>query len=148
MMSSSSVALTSTIQQASNAGVLPPPAHVAPNAAAVVGHLEESSRQQDPDSSGRRPSRRLIDFLGGRHEGSPDQISPDESSGSGIRLPPPVKGRPMDVVGDRRDEDAPDLLSPNSGSRRPGAAPARHWMPEVIGFSVLTFNSAMAAYRS
>ncbi|XP_066325011.1 uncharacterized protein [Miscanthus floridulus] len=54
----------------------------------------------------------------------------------------------MDVVGDRRDEDGPDLLSTNSGSRRPGAAPARHWLPEVVGFSVLTFNSAMAAYRS
>ncbi|CAD6251747.1 unnamed protein product [Miscanthus lutarioriparius] len=56
----------------------------------------------------------------------------------------------MDAVGGRR---SPDLIFPNFGRRRPaqgrpGAAPAGHWLPELVGFSFLSFNSATATYRS
>ena len=133
-MSSSGSPGEGLTEQARNAGVPPPPAHVGPNAAAAaVGPLEKSSGQQGPN------------FPGARREGSPNQLSPDDS---GSRRPPPVRQpRPMDG---RRDEDSlADLLSPSSSSRRPaqgrlGAAPDGFSLLEVIGFCFLTFNNVMA----
>lgn len=152
-----SVSLGKRIEYECNAGVNLPPAHVGPSAAAAaavvgLGPLEESSGQQDPEFSRRRPSRRLMDFMGGQREGSPDQLSPDDDPFGG-RRPPSDQLQQRPVAVDIRG-DGPDLPSTDSGSPRPaqgcpGSGPAGYWLsyPVVVGFCILTFNSFMAAYR-